>query len=44
MYSKKYNFLNYTGKMDGGLSPKRYNIGISEMYFYGVYSRETEVS
>ena len=34
---------NYNGKVEGGLSPKRSNIGISKMYFM-MYSTDTKVN
>ena len=30
---------NYNGQVDGGLSPEMQNIGISKMYFHGVFKR-----
>ena len=33
------SYLNYSGKVEGRLSPERQNIGISKMYFYGVFKR-----
>ena len=41
MYNKnKYNsYPNYNGKVEGGFSPERWNIGISKMYFHGVFNR-----
>ena len=29
----------YNGKVGEGLSPERYNIGISKMYFHGAFKR-----
>ena len=29
----------YNGNVEGGLSPERYNIGISKMSFHGVFKR-----
>ena len=33
------SYPNYNGKVEGGISPERQNIGISKMYFHGVFNR-----
>ena len=33
------SYLIYNRKVEGGLSPERLNIGMSKMYFHGVFKR-----
>ena len=33
------SYPNYNAKVKGGLSPERENVGISKMYFHGVFKR-----